>query len=89
MRELQGCEVEWAQGETSWTMKELAGTDFSMKVDLVLLAMGFKHVVHGGLVESLGLERDASGNVKLKDIGLYLKDVGQFPLVDIRPDVQS
>jgi len=36
-----------------------------MAVDLVLLAMGFTHVVHGGAVESLGLELDPRGNVAL------------------------
>lgn len=65
--ELHGCEVEWVQSDTGWTMKELAGTEFSMKVDLVLLAMGFKHVVHGGLVDSLGLKRDASGNLAVDE----------------------
>jgi glutamate synthase (NADPH/NADH) small chain len=33
---------------------------------LVLIAMGFVHVVHGGLIEELGLELDNRGNVAVK-----------------------
>ena len=44
-------------------MNELPGTEFSMNVDLVLLAMGFTHVSHKGLIEILGLDLDSAGNV--------------------------
>jgi glutamate synthase (NADPH/NADH) small chain len=60
---LEGCEVAWENRSGEWKMKELPGTDFSMRVDLVLLAMGFVHVVHSGLVASLGLKLDARGNL--------------------------
>jgi len=63
--ELHGCEVEWFTGPKGWEMKERPGTDFSMKVDLVLLAMGFVHVVHRGLIEQLNLKLDALGNVSV------------------------
>jgi glutamate synthase (NADPH/NADH) small chain len=39
------------------------GTEFSMDVDLVLLAMGFLGPVKTGLVEQLGVKLDARGNV--------------------------
>jgi glutamate synthase (NADPH/NADH) small chain len=48
-------------------MKEIPGAEFSMPVDLVLLAMGFLHVVHGGLVESLGLNLNQQGIVVADD----------------------
>jgi glutamate synthase (NADPH/NADH) small chain len=48
-------------------MSEVPGSEFSMKVDLVLLAMGFVHVEHEGLVDSLGIQRDARGNVSVTD----------------------
>ena len=48
-------------------MKELPGTEFSMKVDLVLLAMGFVHVAHEGLVDQLGLKLDDRGNITVAD----------------------
>lgn len=61
--ELHGCEVEWIKGPKDWKIKELPGTEFSLKADLVLLAMGFVHVVHTGLVENLGLQLDPRGNI--------------------------
>ena len=48
-------------------MTEVPGTEFTMRADLVLLAMGFVHVVHGGLVENLGLKLDQRGNVVVDD----------------------
>jgi NAD(P)H-dependent glutamate synthase small subunit len=60
-------EVEWVQGEKGWQLKELPGTEFTLKADLVLLAMGFVHVVQSGLVESLGLQLDARGNVQVNN----------------------
>jgi len=65
--ELCCIEVEWVQGEKGWQLKELPGTEFTLKADLVLLAMGFVHVVQSGLVESLGLQLDARGNVQVNN----------------------
>jgi glutamate synthase (NADPH/NADH) small chain len=65
--ELHGVEVEWSNGLEGPKMKEIPGTEFSMPVDLVLLAMGFLHVDHGGLVQSLGLDLDERGNVVVND----------------------
>ena len=61
--ELHGVEVQWENSARGYQMKELPGTEFTQKADLVLLAMGFTHVVHGGLVEKLGITLDARGNV--------------------------
>jgi glutamate synthase (NADPH) small chain len=44
--------------------KPIPGTEFSLKADLVLLAMGFVHPVHEGLIKTLGLDLDPRGNVK-------------------------
>ncbi|HUC48578.1 MAG TPA: glutamate synthase subunit beta [Xanthobacteraceae bacterium] len=44
-------------------MKPLPGTEFEIPADLVLLAMGFVHPLHEGLVQSLGLKLDQRGNV--------------------------
>ena len=64
---LNGCEIEWRRGPKGWEMHELAGTDFTLKADLVLLAMGFLHVVPEGPIEQLGLQRTAHGNVAVRD----------------------
>jgi glutamate synthase (NADPH) small chain len=45
-------------------MQPIPGSEFEIKADLVLLAMGFVHPVHEGLVKSLGLELDQRGNVR-------------------------
>jgi glutamate synthase (NADPH/NADH) small chain len=44
--------------------EKVEGTDFELKADLVLLAMGFTGPVHAGLLERLGVARDARSNVK-------------------------
>ena len=43
--------------------KPIPGTEFTIDADLVLLAMGFVHPVHEGMLDELGLERDKRGNV--------------------------
>ena len=44
--------------------KAIAGTEFELKADLILLAMGFVSPVHEGMVESLKVALDSRGNVK-------------------------
>ena len=44
-------------------MAPIAGSEFELQADLVLLAMGFIHPVHDGLVAELALEKDGRGNV--------------------------
>jgi glutamate synthase (NADPH/NADH) small chain len=44
--------------------KPIPGTEFELAADLVLLAMGFVHPVHEGLLKSLGVDLDPRGNVK-------------------------
>jgi len=61
--ELHGCEVQWVESSKGWKIKESPGTEFTLKADLVLLAMGFVHVTHAGLVENLGLQLDDKGNI--------------------------
>jgi NADPH-dependent glutamate synthase beta subunit-like oxidoreductase len=65
--ELHAVQVEWSLEGGAWKMRELPGTDFSMKVDLVLLAMGFLHVEHRGLIEKFGIKLDGRGNIQVKD----------------------
>jgi glutamate synthase (NADPH) small chain len=42
----------------------IPGSEFEIPADLVLLAMGFVHPVHEGMIASLGLDLDPRGNVK-------------------------
>ncbi len=45
-------------------MQHIPGSDFEIPADLVLLAMGFVHPVHDGMIKSLDLTLDQRGNVK-------------------------
>jgi glutamate synthase (NADPH/NADH) small chain len=60
------CRVDWTQENSLWVMKEAAGSGFEIGADLVLLAMGFTHVVQDGVVGGLGLETDERGNIKTR-----------------------
>ncbi len=58
--------VEWKKPEGGGLPKpvEVPGSQFSVEADLVLLAMGFVHVRHTKLLEDLGIEFDARGNIQ-------------------------
>ena len=45
-------------------MKEIANSEFTIKADLILLAMGFTHPERGQMIEDLDIELDQRGNVK-------------------------
>jgi glutamate synthase (NADPH/NADH) small chain len=60
---LHGCEVTWMEEDGRLVPRPRPGSEFEMPADLVLLAMGFEHVVHHGLVEALEVELDGRGNI--------------------------
>lgn len=68
-------EVEWFEEEGSWKLKEIPGSEFELKADLVLLAMGFVHVVHDGIVSQLGVDLDGRGNVTVNNFMASKKGV--------------
>jgi glutamate synthase (NADPH/NADH) small chain len=61
---VKACRVDWAEKDGRPHMTEIPGTDFEIGADLVLLAMGFTHVVQDGLVAGFGLELDGRGNIR-------------------------
>ena len=64
--------------------KPIAGTEFEIEADLVLLAMGFVHPLHEGMIKSLGVALDARGNVSA-DTNAYLTSVPKvFAAGDMR-----
>ncbi|MGB8226858.1 MAG: glutamate synthase subunit beta [Sedimentisphaerales bacterium] len=65
--ELHGCQVEWIKTPRGWNIKETEGTGFSIKADIVILAMGFLHVKQEGLIKSLQLKLDENGNIAVND----------------------
>ncbi len=57
--------VDWQKDEKDrWQMSEIPGSEFELKADLVLLAMGFVHPVHEGMLEELGVALDGRKNVQ-------------------------
>jgi glutamate synthase (NADPH) small chain len=57
--------VEWKKAANGQMKMEcVPGSSFTLKADLVLLAMGFMHVKHGKLIEELGAEYDPRGNIR-------------------------
>ncbi len=67
VKKMQCCKVEWTKTSGTWKMKELPGTDFSIEADIVLLALGFVHVAHEGLIKDLGLKLEENGNLAVNN----------------------
>jgi glutamate synthase (NADPH/NADH) small chain len=51
-------------GTSSRDLTPVPGSEFVLEADLVLIAIGFEHPEHGGLVEELGLDLDRRGNIR-------------------------
>ena len=64
--------------------EEIAGSEFEIPADLVLLAMGFVHPVHDGLVEGLGVRLYARGNVAADTKSYVTSEPGVFAAGDCR-----
>jgi glutamate synthase (NADPH/NADH) small chain len=65
-------------------IKPIPGSEFDLDADLVLLAMGFVHPVHEGMIESLGLALDALGNVKADTVAYQSSNPKVFSAGDMR-----
>jgi glutamate synthase (NADPH/NADH) small chain len=56
--------LEWVAGaDGRMQMREIAGSEFELKADLVFLAMGFVGPTQTGVVEQSGVDLDPRGNV--------------------------
>ncbi len=79
---LKAVRVEWKDGK----MQEVPGSEFEMKADLVLLAMGFVSPVQK-VLDAFGVEKDGRGNAKATtdDAGCYKTSVDKvFAAGDMR-----
>ena len=65
VEQLNAVRVEWGPPDHTGrpAMIEVEGSEFSIGVDLALLAMGFVHPEHPGIVTDLGLDLDGRGNI--------------------------
>ena len=78
-------EVEWKKSEDgSMKMIEVENSEFIIKADLVLLAMGFVHPIHDGLVNNLSLKLDQRGNVEADEISFKTSSDKVFVAGDCR-----
>jgi glutamate synthase (NADPH/NADH) small chain len=52
------------EGTSSRNLRVIPDSEFTVPADLVLVAIGFSHPEHDGLVADLGLELDGRGNIR-------------------------
>jgi glutamate synthase (NADPH/NADH) small chain len=82
VKALRAVHLEWKDGKPA----EIAGSEFEMPADLVLLAMGFVSPVQS-VLEALGVDKDARGNAKAatEGAGCYATNVPKvFAAGDMR-----
>jgi len=88
VRALVAARVEWTKDDNGqMKMVEVPGSEFELPADLVLLAMGYLHPVHTGLLDELGVAYDNRGNVKaaVDGAGCYQTSVAKvFAAGDMR-----
>jgi glutamate synthase (NADPH/NADH) small chain len=82
---LDAVRVAWGKGEDGrMAMREVAGSAFHIKADLVLLAMGFVAPAHEGVVEQLEVALDGRGNIKATDLDYLTSHKNVFVAGDAR-----
>ena len=80
---LHGVRVEWGRDETGrMAMLEVPGSEFEEETELVLLALGFLHPEHDGLLADLGVQLDARGNVAVNG-NMMTSEPGVFAAGDM------
>jgi glutamate synthase (NADPH/NADH) small chain len=85
VEKLIAARVEWKKDANGrMQMSEIPGSEFEMRADLVLLAMGFIGPVHAGVIEQLKLDRDQRGNVKADTESYRTSNPRVFAAGDIR-----
>lgn len=64
--------------------KPIEGTEFELDAELILLAMGFVHPVHEGLLKQLAVDLDPRGNVKANTLDYQTSRPNVFTAGDMR-----
>jgi glutamate synthase (NADPH/NADH) small chain len=81
---LQMARLEWRTVNGRQTMVEIPDSEFEIAAELALLAMGFVHPVHEGLVQELGVALDERGNIRA-DVNDYQTSLNKvFSAGDMR-----
>ncbi|MBZ4193117.1 MAG: glutamate synthase subunit beta [Candidatus Contendobacter sp.] len=63
IRAIQIIRLEWQSINGRQIMVDVPDSAFEIKADLVLLAMGFVHPIHEGMLQELGVALDERGNI--------------------------
>jgi len=64
VKKLIAARVEWKRDDKgAYRMVDVPDSSFELRADLVILAMGFEHVVHEGLANALGVNYSPRGNI--------------------------
>ena len=77
---LECVRVEWVNGQ----MQEVPGSSFTLKADLILLAMGFTGPKKRGLLDKAGVALDARGNVAANTSDYATSEPGVYACGDMR-----
>ena len=61
--------LKWTEPDSKGrrTFEEIAGSEFELNAELVLIAAGFTHAEHGPVVKDFNLRLDARGNIVVDD----------------------
>tara|TARA_Y100000588_G_scaffold143978_1_gene157961 strand:- start:572 stop:1894 length:1323 start_codon:yes stop_codon:yes gene_type:complete len=67
LEKLHAVRVEWTEPENGGrpSMSEVPGSEFEIETELTLLAMGFLHPEHDGMLGQMGVELDGRGNIAI------------------------
>ncbi|MGN6357749.1 MAG: glutamate synthase subunit beta [Novosphingobium sp.] len=77
---LECVRVEWDGG----SMKEIPGSEFTLKADLIFLAMGFVGPKKQGLLDQAAVDLDGRGNVAATTVDYQTSDPQIFACGDMR-----
>ncbi len=82
---LECVRVDWVKDPSGrFAMREVPGSSFTLKADLVLLAMGFTGPVKAGMIEQSGVALDPRGNVLANTLDYRTSMAKVFAAGDMR-----
>ncbi len=82
---LHAVRLDWQKdAKGGFSPREVPGSEFEVPADLVLLAMGYLHPVHRGMLEQLGVSLDGRGNVKADTFRYQTSNPKVFAAGDMR-----
>lgn len=84
VRSLKVVDIVWTTDQVTGRsgFKEVEGTERDLPCDLALLAIGYLHPQHTGLLDKLGIEYDERGNVKANNYQTSIENI--FSAGDMR-----